>query len=32
MNRPTREWAARSDSKSPNYTTRIAEVPAVKAR
>ena len=27
-----REWAARSDSKSPNYTTRIAEVPAVKAR
>ncbi len=27
-----REWKARADSKSPNYTTRIAEVPSVKAR
>lgn len=27
-----REWKARSDTKSPNYTTRIAEVPSVKAR
>ncbi|BBF70106.1 Y-family DNA polymerase [Sphingomonas bisphenolicum] len=27
-----RQWKARSDAKSPNYTTRIAEVPAVKAR
>lgn len=27
-----REWKARAENKSPNYTTRIAEVPAVKAR
>ena len=27
-----REWKARSDTKSPNYTTRICEVPSVKAR
>lgn len=26
-----REWTARSESRSPNYTTRIAEVPAVRA-
>ncbi|MEJ5979645.1 Y-family DNA polymerase [Novosphingobium sp. PS1R-30] len=26
-----RGWAARSDSRSPNYTTRIADVPAVRA-
>jgi len=27
-----REWRARAGTKSPNYTTRIAEVPAVKAK
>ena len=27
-----RQWSARSDSRSPNYTTRIAEVPSVSAR
>lgn len=26
-----RAWSARSDSRSPNYTTRIAEVPTVRA-
>ncbi|MEJ5978866.1 Y-family DNA polymerase [Novosphingobium sp. PS1R-30] len=26
-----RDWAARSDARSPSYTTRIAEVPAVRA-
>lgn len=26
-----RDWSARSESRSPNYTTRIAEVPAVRA-
>lgn len=26
-----RGWAARSDARSPSYTTRIAEVPAVRA-
>lgn len=26
-----REWKARADKKSPNYTTRIAEVPTVRA-
>jgi DNA polymerase V len=26
-----RDWAARSESRSPNYTTRLAEVPAVRA-
>lgn len=26
-----RQWGARSESRSPNYTTRIAEVPAVRA-
>lgn len=26
-----RDWSARSESRSPNYTTRIAEVPAVQA-
>lgn len=26
-----REWSARSEARSPNYTTRIAEVPAVRA-
>lgn len=25
-----REWKARADAKSPNYTTRIAEVPKVR--
>lgn len=27
-----RQWRARADAKSPNYTTRIAEVPSVKAK
>lgn len=27
-----REWRARADAKSPNYTTRIAEIPSVRAR
>lgn len=26
-----REWAARLESRFPNYTTRIAKVPAVRA-
>jgi len=26
-----REWSARSESRSPNYTTRLAEVPSVRA-
>ena len=25
-----REWSARSESRSPNYTTRLAEVPSVR--
>lgn len=26
-----RQWTARSEMRSPNYTTRVMEVPAVKA-
>lgn len=26
-----RDWSARSEARSPNYTTRIAELPAVRA-
>ena len=28
----TREWKARSDSKSPAWTTRLSEVPLINAR